>query len=84
MNAKRIFAIIGIVILIALYILTLIAAIFARPEKDDLFFASAFASVVFPVFLYIYIKVYEFFKKTGEKKAKEIMDSKTNEEQKEL
>lgn len=75
MNSKRIFAIIGIVLLVGLYVFTLIAAIMARPEKSELFTVALYSSVVIPCLIFVYARTYDFFKARGEKKAKEILEN---------
>lgn len=56
---KRIFALIGIVLLAILYIATLVLA-FADPSPEKVYFKSAlFLCVVIPVLLYAYILVYK-------------------------
>lgn len=58
MKSKRIFSIIGIILLIALYVTTLILA-FTDPTADKSYFKAAlFLCVVIPVLLYAYILTY--------------------------
>ena len=62
-KTKQILAIIGIVVILALYIATLIFAVFDIPGRDKLFLASAFCTVLIPVLLYIYLWIYKVLKK---------------------
>lgn len=58
--AKRIFAIIGIILLAALYITTLILAIFSNENTISLFYASIIATVAVPIILHgiqVYIRL---------------------------
>lgn len=61
-SSKRIFAIIGAVLLVALYITTLVLA-FVDPTEGNVYFkASLFLCVVVPVMIYGYILVYRFMR----------------------
>ncbi|MBE5949059.1 MAG: hypothetical protein E7261_08540 [Lachnospiraceae bacterium] len=66
--SKRIFAIIGIVLLIALFITTLVLA-FVDPTADKSYFKAAlFLCVVVPIMIYAYILTYRHMR---DKKQKE-------------
>ncbi len=58
--SKRIAAWTGLVLIGAMYLVSVIAALLARPEANGLFMASVAATVFLPVLLYIYIKLYEW------------------------
>jgi hypothetical protein len=58
MTAKRIAAILGIVLLFGLYIVTLIVAIVDRGSSEKLFMACLIATVAVPLLLWIYIWMY--------------------------
>lgn len=62
-NGKKICAIAGIVILLLMYLLTLFAAITAKPYANGLFMASAFCTVVIPILIYGFLVVYRMFHK---------------------
>ena len=64
---QRIAAIIGIVLLVLLYIVTLIAAIFNFDGSGRLFQACLFATIGVPLLLWIYIWLY------GKVKGKETI-----------
>ena len=55
---QRILAIIGIALLVLLYIITLICAIFNFDGAGKLFKASLFATIFVPILLWIYIWMY--------------------------
>lgn len=57
-KVKRIFAIIGVVILVGMYAVTLLSAIFATPATKDFFKASLLATLVIPILIYVYMLVY--------------------------
>ncbi len=58
-KVRQISAIVGIVILLGLYVVTLIAAITASEYAHGLFFASLFASLVIPVMIYVITRLYK-------------------------
>ena len=49
---KRIVCIVGVIALVSLYLITLFSAIFYKKGLHNLFMASAYSTVVIPVFLY--------------------------------
>lgn len=58
-SSKRVFALIGIILLVVLYIATLVLA-FLDPTPDKVYFKSGlFLCVLLPVLLYAYILVYK-------------------------
>ncbi|MDD5934184.1 MAG: hypothetical protein PUC65_01260 [Clostridiales bacterium] len=54
-KVRQVFAILGIVILLGLYVATLITAIMAKPYAHQMFIVSVFCSFVIPVILYGFI-----------------------------
>lgn len=57
-RGKQIAAIIGIVLLVSMYLLSLIFAICSFPGADRLFMASLFATVIIPILIWVYIWIY--------------------------
>ena len=57
---KRIIAICGVCILVALYIITLVTAIFDSSLNMGFFWASVAATILIPLLLWAMIRVYEF------------------------
>lgn len=55
---QRIAAIIGIVLLLLLYIVTLVAAIFNFDGKGKMFMVCLFATIVVPIMIWIYVWMY--------------------------
>jgi putative hydrolase of the HAD superfamily len=49
---KRIACIIGVVLILSMYLITLISAIFYKKGLENLFMASAWCTFVVPVFIY--------------------------------
>ena len=64
---KRIFAIFGIVLLLAMYGSTLIFALSDHPDALGWLMASLGSTVIIPVFLYAYIMVYKYMKDRNKK-----------------
>ena len=54
MTSKQIFAIIGIVVLVLLYLITLLAAIFDSSATHALFVSCLLATVAVPLLIWIY------------------------------
>lgn len=63
---KRILALIGVLILVGIYIVTFISAIFTTPATDALWKASIYCTVAVPVLLYAYMLIYKILKKHRE------------------
>lgn len=61
-NTKRIFAVLGIIVLIGLYLTTLILALIDNPHTFDLFKISVGLTILIPVLLWIYIAMYRYVK----------------------
>lgn len=57
-NSRRIAALIGVALLAALYLVTLIVAIFDQDNSGSLFGACLAATVAIPLLLWIYIWLY--------------------------
>lgn len=60
---KKIVCIIGVVILVGLYALTLISAIFYKEGFQNIFMAAVYSTFVIPVFLYAMMLIYKVLKK---------------------
>ena len=57
-RVKRILAVIGIVLLIAMYVAAFVSAFFKTPQAMALFKASLGATVMVPVVIYAYSLIY--------------------------
>lgn len=64
-KVKRILALIGVILLVSMYILTLVGALIAPEYSDALFKASIYSTIVVPVMLYAYMLVYRLLKKNS-------------------
>ena len=58
MRSKQIVAIIGVVLLAAMYVITLIAAIFDNPNSMMLFRACLIGTFTIPLLIWVYIWMY--------------------------
>ena len=52
---KQIFAAIGLLLLVGMYVLSIVLACFAKPGAEGMFMASLVATVIIPIVLYIFI-----------------------------
>ncbi|MCH5252063.1 MAG: hypothetical protein J1F22_03725 [Lachnospiraceae bacterium] len=60
-KGQRIFAIIGVILLLALYIITFVAALTTSPAAPALFKACIGASMLIPLMLWCYIRFAKLF-----------------------
>lgn len=58
MTPKRVAAIIGILILVAIYIITLVVAIVSPNDSGRLFALCLFATLVVPITIWVYVWMY--------------------------
>lgn len=65
---KRICCLILVMIIIGLYITTLVLAIMGNSVSNELFMASLYATVIFPVCLYIFTWLSKLFGEGNEEK----------------
>jgi dolichyl-phosphate-mannose--protein O-mannosyl transferase len=69
---QRILAIIGALLLIGLYVVTLVLALTDDPATMDLFRASIYCTVIVPVLIWAYSFIYKLLKNNyGDKKTEE-------------
>lgn len=62
-KAKRLTALIGVIFLVALYLITLISAIFTTPATASLFKVCIFSTMVVPIILYLATLVFHVFER---------------------
>jgi uncharacterized BrkB/YihY/UPF0761 family membrane protein len=74
-KVKRIAAFIGIALILSMYLLSLISAIFATEQFPGLFLASVFSTIVIPIMIYLFIAVYKYVHKNDKP---ETSDNTTN------
>lgn len=60
-TAKRIAAWICIIVLVAMYVVTLVAAIMSKPGADTLFKSSLALTIFLPIVCWVFIWLYGFF-----------------------
>ena len=68
-KAKRILAILGIIVLVGLYLTTLACATFAKDNVMNLLMASLYATVVIPVLIWAYTFIYKLMKKDSKNES---------------
>lgn len=54
-NGKRVVALAGVIILLALYVISFIFAVLARPETKNLFIGSLACTIFVPIAIYGYL-----------------------------
>lgn len=59
-KVKRISAIIGIILILSMYILSFIAAIFATEKAPGLFLASIFSTLAIPILIHLFTSTYKW------------------------
>ena len=83
-KVKQILAILGIVVLLSLYVITLVCAIVDNSNTMRMFQASIVASFIIPVLIWAYGFIYRLIKKSSNdaeeatKKNKESLKEKAN------
>ncbi len=70
-KGQRIVAIIGVVLLLALYIVTLIAGITTSPAAPELFKMCIGASILLPIMFWLYIRFAKLFMDRDREKWKQ-------------
>ena len=58
MSSKRVVALVGVILLVAIYLITLIVAIFDQDSSGRLFQACLVATIAIPLLIWIYIWMY--------------------------
>ena len=61
LTSKQIVAIIGIILLVLLYVVALLAAIFGNPASNHIFFAALYGTIVIPIMIWVYTWLYGKF-----------------------
>ena len=77
-KAKQVLAILGIILLVSLYFITLICAVTDSTATMQVFMASVFATVVIPVLIWAYSFIYRLIRKNSEEKEKQDKEDKAN------
>lgn len=66
MNAKRILALLGIIVLVGIYVISLVFALIDHPLKSSMMYASLYATVVIPVLIYAFLLIAKLLHKNKE------------------
>lgn len=74
-KARRILALAGVILLAAMYLLTLVFALIDHPMKASLLTASLFCTVVVPVLIYLFIMVSKWFSGGGSSDSSDSSES---------
>lgn len=69
---KRIAAWIGIGLIVLMYLFTIVAAVLARPETMNLFVASIALTILIPIILWAFLRMYEMSHPEGELSSAEM------------
>lgn len=56
---KRTLALVGVILVLSLYVISFISALFANELSSGLFLASFFSTVTIPIMIYGFIAVYK-------------------------
>lgn len=64
---KRVMAVLGVVLLVGMYVLTLISGILATPQTGNLFRACIYCTITVPCLLYGFELIYRLVHKNREK-----------------
>lgn len=75
-KTKQVLAIIGIILLVSLYVITLICAITDNTSTMQVFMASVFATVVIPVMIWAYSFIFRLIKKNSQEKEEQEQNRK--------
>ena len=59
-KVKRIASLIGVLLILSLFILSLVAAIFAKKAAMGLFLSAIFSTIVIPIMIYGFVEVYKY------------------------
>lgn len=69
---RRIAAWIGIGLIVLMYLFTIVAAVLARPETMNLFVASIALTILIPIILWAFLRMYEMSHPEGELSSAEM------------
>ena len=72
-QVKRILAVMGVVLLVLMYLVTLLSAVFDVGSSMDLFRAWVVCSVLVPILLWGYLVIYRIAKGKDEKELQETL-----------
>lgn len=70
-SVKQVIAIIGIILLVALYVLTLVMAFIDKSASGKLFLLCLYSTVAIPILLWIYIWIYNKVKEQKEQRDRQ-------------
>ncbi|MCI6018905.1 MAG: hypothetical protein MRZ59_08680 [Clostridiales bacterium] len=82
MKLKRIFAMIGVILLALMYLSTLIFSLMKGEMAVSLFKASVYCTLIIPIFLYMYGMFYRYFQNKGEEMREEMKQAQARDPEK--
>ncbi|MDF2907052.1 MAG: putative rane protein [Herbinix sp.] len=65
-KVKRTAAIIGLILIVSMYLISFLSALFATEYSYGLFMASIFCTIVIPIMIYLFIAVYKMVHRKDE------------------
>ncbi len=68
-KVKRIASVIGILLILSMYVISLLAAIFIKELAEGLFLSAIFSTVAIPIMIYGFIEVYKYVHRNDPPKA---------------
>ena len=83
-NAKRILAIVAIVIIVALYIVTLFLGIFHNENTHQWFMACIIATIALPILVYIFIWLFGKIKSQKDENISAVIPSEKDDEKEDV
>ena len=78
-KGQRIVAMIGVILLIGLYIVTLIAGLTTSPKAPELFRMCIGSSILLPIMFWLYIRFAKMFSDRDRMRYQELMQSEEEE-----
>ena len=69
MDSRRVLALLGVIVLVLMYVITLIAAITDASASGHLFAMSLFASFALPILIWIYTWLFKKYKERHEEES---------------
>ena len=82
MKLKRIFAMIGVILLALMYLSTLIFSLMKGEMDVSLFKASVYCTLIIPIFLYMSGMFYRYFQNKGEEMREEMKQAQARDPEK--
>ena len=82
-KGKRVLAIVGVVLLVAMYLATIILAIVDSSDSMRMFYASIVATILIPVLIWVYTFIYKLFRRGDSEQEADQEERKSDQEEQE-